>query len=637
MFSPERMFEVNALVLEEYIDKVSKEIINFGEFETKEVRIKDINKLFETEKIDLSKSSLLADLKIRLDKILIEIGEESLDLDSLSKEKIPMNIETLQERIKEIEDEFYSMKRELEKIEKEELEIRLETIKLQILENIKDKLSVAIEDTYTLIFAVPSFELEAVKKALADKPNFFLEIEKFKNVVFCLVVVPREYKGFVEKISVSFLRYFTIEDIKKNVRKKEELDEINRHISIQKQKILALIDEFKKDRKSEILELYKGVLYNSTQMKFFQTVTKKSKLILFSGWVPASRVSELEKILKHITNGMIVIETKRDIDVKKEDRNVIVPTKLNNPKFTFPFQGLVELFGIPRFYEIDPTVILAILYVVMYGMMFGDVGHGIVLALISAFIFLKFEKARLLGGLGISVGISSAIFGFLYGSVFGIEGKIIPHIWVSPLEDVVKILTTSISIGIFVIILGIILNVINTLRERDLLKLLLHNKGLAGLVFYSSIFGYPWVSFLTGRTVDTNIMLFGFLIPLLSFMTYFYLEAKLHGHSISLVSIFFEIFEILTSFVSNTLSFIRIAGFALNHAALSITFFSIANVLNNGTLFGTIIAGIVIVFGQIFIIVLEGFIVGIQTLRLNYYEFFSKFFRAGGKKFQPLE
>ncbi|MGC8869683.1 MAG: V-type ATPase 116kDa subunit family protein, partial [Brevinematia bacterium] len=99
---------------------------------------------------------------------------------------------------------------------------------------------------------------------------------------------------------------------------------------------------------------------------------------------------------------------------------------------------------------------------------------------------------------------------------------------------------------------------------------------------------------------------------------------------------FFELFEIFLSFVSNTVSFIRIMGFALNHTALMITFFSIANIFK-GSLLGDILAFIVVVIGQIFIIVFEGFIVGIQALRLSFYEFFTKFFRGGGKAFEPLK
>lgn len=639
MLFPEKMLEVHVLTTEDYLKDLSTGLMKFGEFELKNVRLKDAEKLKALEKAsDQEKQAeRVGNIKLRLDRLASSVGvPENLLKDTLDKRK-PMSLDELDSRLRKIENEFYSLSEKIESLEKEELDLRFRKVRYNIrnqIESVTKELKG--EKLFIVVVAIPKYEIQAVQKVLSNVPSLVQEVEEIGNVAVFLLVTPENYKQEVLKLSASFVKQIGLEEILKEEVNIEEIEAKLREVESEKKRTKAILDKLREGIIDEILELYEGLWFNSVSLKIKNASLKAKKFFLFSGWIPQRLKKEFEEVVKNATRGVYVIEFKEAEKVLKEDKNSVVPTKLNNPKFLFSFESLVKLYSIPRFFEIDPTIILTVLYVIFYGMMFGDVGQGLVLFLVSLILFLKFKNFRVIAGLGMAVGLSAVFFGVMYGSVFGIEEKIIPHVWISPLHDVIEIMKVSILIGAFVITLGLILNIINTIRAKNFVELIFGHHGLAGLIFYSSLVIYPIYVFLTNSKFDFSIMLWGILIAIVMFVIEAVIEAKHHHQKVSPISVFFNIFEVFISFISNTVSFIRIAGFALNHTALVITFSSIAQVLKGSTI-GDILALIVIVFGHLFIIGFEGFIVGIQALRLSYYEFFTKFFKGGGKAFEPIK
>jgi V/A-type H+-transporting ATPase subunit I len=342
-------------------------------------------------------------------------------------------------------------------------------------------------------------------------------------------------------------------------------------------------------------------------------------LAVVSGWVPRHETDRLRQVLEERLTYPFVLDKREPIPEERSS----VPSALRHHPLLHPFVTLVKTYGVPRYGEFDPTSLFALTYVAMFGMMFGDIGHGAVIA--GAGWFFR----RVLGSfvpLIIAAGISSVIFGFLYGSIFGYE-HVIPALWMAPLSDPILMLVIALVWGIAFILVAITLTVRNRLAEGRYLEAVLDNKGIMGMLFYVGMLYAAYRVASTGELGTWERA--AVLVPLAFILGYFWYESKVPVGERILV-VFIEGFETVVSYVSNTLSFLRVAAFSLNHAALALAVFALAGMMDT--------AGhwITVVLGNVFILVLEGAIVAIQVLRLEYYEGFSRFFSGDGKEFRPL-
>lgn len=320
------------------------------------------------------------------------------------------------------------------------------------------------------------------------------------------------------------------------------------------------------------------------------------------------------------------------------------PTKLKNPKIFKPFEMFVKMYGLPAYNEIDPTIFVALTYSFIFGAMFGDVGQGLCLV-IGGFLLYKFKKASLAAIIG-TAGIFSTIFGFLYGSFFGFE-EVLPALWLKPTEAMMDVpfigklntvFVIAIGFGMCLILITMVMHVINGIRARDTENIWFDTNAVAGLVFYGAMF-VTILLMLTGHTLPgVIVLLVMFILPLLIILfkeplTRMVLKkqpAIEGGKGMFFVQGFFELFEVLLSYLSNTLSFIRVGAFALSHASMMQVVLMLAGAENGSPNW------IVVVLGNIFVVGMEGLIVGIQVLRLEYYEMFSRFYKGTGKDFKPF-
>jgi len=402
----------------------------------------------------------------------------------------------------------------------------------------------------------------------------------------------------------------------------KEIDELN--IKIEKENIA--FSKYIESEKTSFQKIYTEVSYlqRVDEIKVYAAHTLESFYIV--GWVSEQKALEIKKTLSSDLEMMFVEEDASDV------QGAMPPTKLKNKKLIAPYEILINLYGLPEYNTIDPTSFVAITYTLMFGIMFGDVGQGFIFLL--AGLFFKFIKKQSIGLIGINIGIVSMIFGGLYGSVFGNE-DIIKPLWTSPLHSINTILILSVGMGVFLIITALIINIINKIRTKDYGELFFNKNGLAGFVLYIGAIIFVVYFIITGKPIDSIILMvlfFGIPIVVMFFekqLTQKLIKAKKkHEEKHSYVEAFFELFEALLGFLSNTISFVRVGAFALNHAGLSLAVWSLYNMSSSAG--GKIL---VVVLGNILIIGLEGLIVGIQSLRLQYYEMFSRFFRTNGHKF----
>ena len=305
------------------------------------------------------------------------------------------------------------------------------------------------------------------------------------------------------------------------------------------------------------------------------------------------------------------------------------------------------MYGVPGYNELDPTPFFAISYTLLFGIMFGDLGQGLVIALLGA-ILAKVKRMDF-GRILVRIGLSSAIFGTLYGSVFGLEDVLTPMyqamglpdkpIHVMDADTTSKLLIAAIGLGVVFIVISIVMNIILGLRTKRLGSALFSNNGIAGLVFYLAVL-IGAASMLTGgpNLFTTPYILLLIVLPIVLMFLQEPL-GKLVRHrspkpdeSIGsfIIDSFFELFDIMLSFVTNTMSFLRVGGFIISHAGMMAVVLTLTEMMHGA---GSVVA---MVIGNAFVMGLEGFIVGIQALRLEFYEMFGHYFDGQGTPFEPL-
>ncbi len=383
------------------------------------------------------------------------------------------------------------------------------------------------------------------------------------------------------------------------------------------------------------MEIHHGLLQATA--KFGCT----GKAVLISGFIPDSKLEQTVTRLRREAPDRHFIQAVPAVD----KREIRVPTRLANNAFFRLFEPMVTTYGLPGYREIDPTVFLGLSFLLMFGMMFGDVGHGLVLALIGAGItwlpYRIFLPMRSLGRVVIMAGLAGTFFGFLFGSVFGVEeDSVLPALWMRPShqENLTLFLGTAMCLGIGMISLGIILNIIQSLRQGRKQQAMFGQWSAASLVFYWMALGLmgAWAAGWK-ITISPWFLAAVMAVPLLLIVGGHLLvslrkpEHDGEKHEIEIATLFLEPVEIVMNLFSNTLSFMRVGAFGLAHAALCMATFIIKDMIPGDA------AGMLsLPIEHMTIIVLEGMIVTIQCLRLEYYEFFSKFFAGGGVAYTPL-
>ncbi|MFN2322617.1 MAG: V-type ATP synthase subunit I [Trueperaceae bacterium] len=339
---------------------------------------------------------------------------------------------------------------------------------------------------------------------------------------------------------------------------------------------------------------------------------------VLAGWMPKARVEAVAERVRAVARDPVVVEALPPAPGRRS-----VPSLVRNPPWLQPFDVLVTTFGLPGYDELNPTLVTAIVFLFTYGMMFGDLGHGALLALLG----LALSRATPFGTVIAAAGAASMVFGALYGVAFG--HPVFPALWLQPLHAIFPLLIAAVAAGAVILNLGFVLALITSWRSGDRATFWLGASGVVGLAFYWTLLGGGLAVFVWGLPVPIWLA----IAAPLALATWFRepLIERWHGHRASFgghaVTGFFELFETVISYLSNTLSFIRLGAFAVAHEGLS------AMVLQYGLAPG---GWGVLLIGTALIVGFEGAIVGIQALRLQYYEFFGRFFQGRGRPFRPL-
>lgn len=428
-------------------------------------------------------------------------------------------------------------------------------------------------------------------------------------------------------VDFSFKDLISSKMIQLNDLEKEQ-DEIKKEKEVFKetymQEILSLYYRYKIIEKIEIVESH---------------MVMSKNFAMLSGFVPESKTALLKSKIEKISSDAIVMFNDSE-DVPEMFK---IPTMLRNNTIIRPFEALVKMYSVPNYKELDPTPFFALTYLILFGMMFGDIGQGLVFVIAGTLLTSKIGSiAKIVQ----RIGISSMIFGVFYGSIFGME-ELIPALLIRPMENINTILLVSIGIGVVFMTISYFIGFYNLKLRKEYAKLYFDKNGIAGFVFYIGfLLLLVNIAYLGGKVnVNISSMLTIISVAMMIITSVFmFMKPKLaekfeensptdsvHKEEFSPVESGFELFETVMGFFSNTLSFIRVGAFAINHVGLFMAFHALGQMIGNSI--GNVL---MIVLGNIVILVLEGLIVFIQAIRLQYYELFSKYFTGEGIDYDPI-
>ena len=529
-------------------------------------------------------------------------------------------VSAINDKIKTLTDNIeknQSLKKQIEHIMDVDIPLR----ELFDFKNIKIRLGKMPKDAY-----------KKIEDYLKDYNVYFIEFSEDRDFVYGAYFAPKVMREKIDSIFSSlYFQRTNIDGCLQDTPKNEVLN-LDRLILDCQREISELKSEITKIKHSEYEKIRK--VYSCIKCRYEANEVKKMSGYLkhtfaIAGWVSEEDLPGYQKLFENEKNITLVIENPDIVPTLKP------PTKLKNFFLFKPFESFIEMYGLPSYNEIDPTAMFALTYMLMFGMMYGDVGHGFVLGLVGIILA---RKKNFLGPILVSCGISSMIFGTVFSSIFGYEGKFWHPLW-EPMHNMMPTLIATVALGTVIISLVMIFNIANGIRQKNIERIFFDPNGVAGLVFYWAVIitVLGALSILPVKVSATLVVLF-IAVPFLLMFFKEPLGKLLEGRADWLpeskggfiLETFFESFELLMSYVTNTVSFIRVGAFALNHAGMMSVVFTLAR-LSGGSdnIF-------IVIIGNIVVLALEGLLVAIQVLRLQFYEMFSRYYEGDGRPFKKI-
>ncbi len=708
MLRPVEMRELRIVTLDEDVDRVIKRLEALGNVHLTDVKefLDAWEGLIVPSKADtkLIKSS---ELLARLDSTISILQPAEAEKKSLKEMLFKAPEEEQIDRIKIEAPNLAVMERELDSLEatvnkliasnessKEELSNTNDILRvLALLDDFEIDLDFIGEKEFVIVHAgnLPSVNLEALRSNLeaeTGENNFIASKELTGEVSFAIIVTLKSDKAAVAKA----LRAADFEiwqrppqgDIP--ARTKEAIAALNAKVAELESGIndnereLAVIRD---ERLNDLLVMHELVQIEENREKAKVLFGKSARTRVIEGWTPKEEVDRVINGINDETAGVCVIDVK---EPKRED--VRVPSLLKNPKIVKPFESIVSMYGHPLYNDIDPSLITAIIFPILFGLMFPDIGHGMFLLAIGLALMFAFKGlGKEIRGVGVIVvlcGFCSLIIGFLFGEFFGLSeyaghlvhdsvGMSLPEVfvfeplWFEPIPNVTVMFVLTMLIGTLHMGLGLLLCAVNKASDRDMFGvlweavkiwclfgtlyflLLLLSSSLVGIDIGLAVFVTTVISL-----IDPMVGLF-FLVALpvlilFAFKLVSELRHEKHGKAekgeklsgmdyiiILIDGLIDAVLENLFRFLANIVSYGRILALALCHAALMEVFILLAFMCwGSIAIIGPVIGIIIFIAGNAVVIVLEAIMAGIHTIRLHFYEWFTKFYDGGGIEFSPF-
>ncbi len=358
-------------------------------------------------------------------------------------------------------------------------------------------------------------------------------------------------------------------------------------------------------------------------------VTLQTKVI--EGWVRSDMLDTLKKAITDITD---IYEMELN-DPTKDD---IVPTYTKNPHVVSQFETITDMFSKPSQKDVDPNPAMSIWYWILFGMMMGDAGYGLIM-IIACLLFKKIAKPRgntlKLVNIIMYSGIPTIIWGIVFGSYFGFNPKVdfgwnFMWYWFNPMDDPITMLIVSIGVGALHLITGLIIKSVICIREKNYIEMLSKNVSWILIIIGIALFCVG------AMAINNNIIKFIGLGLIIVGVILIICLAGINKKSI-LGKVAFGVLGLydITSYLGDLLSYSRVLALAMSSAAVAIVMNTLAQMVG-GSIIGMFFAAIIFVVGHLFNLVLGLLSAYVHDSRLQYIEFFGKFYEGGGVDFKPL-
>ncbi len=647
MFTADKMDRVTAAVLRKDADVALDEIVRRGVLHPSHIDAVDAwtNSLSETDA--RTRASEYEKRKFQLQRLVETTNDASTTVTAASDAPVPEALRAIDDAIAGFETQIAPKRAALATMRAKRAKVsqRLEQTAALLPGNVPLPELLRSAFLYTVIGKIDTPQLSILRATVLDMPCVIVPLQSIEASTTILCVTLRRdaeqlkealrARGFQEAALPADVDTLSTEVHTKAVA---ELGLLDAGIV----GAAKALDDARASILPEVRELARCIDDALVLLQMKGNCRQSDSSCVFHGWVPRANSNELVEALRDRTGGRALVEL-ADADALESEHGdeIDVPVLFTSPRAFAPFNALVDTYGVPAYRMLNPTAFVAISFLFMFGMMFGDVGHGAVLGVLSAYLMRRRDYAAI-GKIGLACSAASIVFGLLYGSIFGIE-TLIPALWTPPLASPSALFAVAIAFGVALISVGFVLNIVNSLRRRSFFKEFFDVSGPLTAIAYWGAIGLVIKSIVFDETLPSTFAIIVIALPLALF---FFKGPALAWAGIQkpafpdgVVSYIMEcvvkILEVLMGCVANTVSFIRVAAFGLAHAGLFVAIFSIADALPAGAA-GTVGTWVVFIVGNAIVIVLEGVVVTIQALRLEYYEFFGKFFSRTGTKYQPI-
>lgn len=648
----EKMTMINLIGRIDQLDRIAKDVIKLGS-----VHIVDAMEEMNTTDFAMEVSEENKEVLMELNYIRPSVSTRDYDEFNKKVEKVKLmyrglpdgekvqdedlilDFDDLDIKIDQLVDKFEYIIAELnlKQEKKAEYSLALEHFKLLQGIDVPVELLFSMKNFSFTMLKVSSESMIKLNHNSENIPAMFIKLSKSAEYEYIGMVVPYDFKLEVDRILKSLnCEKVTLEHEYKG-RPSELIEDIESRTEIMNGEIENLkrsLETVSKQSSKDIAIILKSVELENKFDTIKSKIAYSEDFFFLFGWLPENELSSFKNRMKSFESEITVISR----SASETHQKTGPPTKLKNNFIFKPFETMVNMYGIPSYKEIDPTAFLALSYMGLFGAMFGDVGQGALLFIGG--ILLKYLKGMVnFGEITSRLGISSMLFGFFYGSIFGFETVISPLV-IRPMENIMDILVYAVSFGLILLLVSFALNIVNSIKNRNLEAGLFGKDGLAGLLLYLSALVFSLSKYRDIQLMPGFLWGIVFVIPtamiLLKEPLVNMIKKKRPLFSGSKQDYFIEggfgIVEIALSMFTNTLSFIRVGAFALTHVGLSLAFMILASMVQS-----KVGSAIIYIIGNALIIALEGLIVFIQGLRLEYYELFSKYYEGYGIAFEPVK
>lgn len=662
MIRTAKMVQLSAVVLEKHFDRVTRELLDLGQMDfisVKEVSPSLARSLREVKGV--VSVSALKDLRKKIESIMA-VGR--IEFPSLKHAEIkPLTengLAALSAEVASVESEMNLLRQRQQNTQADIL--RLEEIRKQVAAALRHK--------------APGRENPYAAFLVTRYGSFSGDREDLINVL-------RGVPCAVLPVSDTSLHEYILIHLKKDILKVESAlaetawkggepvtgdaavnPEIGERLKKRLEEVQTRQDELKYDvetvignEKQHIKDLWTQLRVAETYSAIQQRFNKTERTFVFSGWIAEKMKKKVSDGIFKACNGDCYIELTSAAEAVEEE-GLVPPVLLETPKLLKPFETVITNFAVPAYGTINPSYIVALTFMLMFGLMFGDVGHGAVVLLagiIGTITARKKRKPDYIYNLMCYCGLSAVFFGVMFGSYFGYSwlpavwfnyhGAVVGHNASGMVQSLMQILALSAWLGVGMISLGIFFFFYNCICCKKWLELLTDKSGLAGAVFYWGGVACAYFFMTDGSfaRIPGWVLALCFGLPTAAFFVRLVIHSvkeegrfRISSLPMLVMELLIEILEVFSGYLANTLSFLRVAGLGIAHVSLMQAFFTLADMVGSDSALKAAASVFLIILGNVLVIALEGLSAWIQTVRLHYYEFFNKFLMGGGIAFRPI-